>query len=178
MHHSLRFYGEHQHFVLKLYVTLAKLTGVPLAGRLARYIANRYGQRQHRVYSLTHEEALQIVDDSTTVALGPCSCRHVFHNCDTPVMSEIVVGTGVAVFSKVRQDELKVITKAEAKEILRQCHDNNLIHTIAKCRDDFYAICNCCNCCCVPLKLSKKYGIRTAIIRNNSVIEDYRKQQL
>jgi len=178
MHHSLRFYGEHQHFVLKLYVTLAKLTGVPLVGRLARYIANKYGQRQHRVFSLTHEEALQIVDASVTVALGPCSCRHVFHNCDNPVMSEIVVGAGTEVFSEIRKKELKNITKDEAKEILQQCHNNNLIHTIARCRDDFYAICNCCSCCCVPLKLNKKYSIKNAIVRNNNVVEDFRNQQL
>ena len=178
MHHSLQFYGKHQHRFSRLYIFLARLTNIPLVGTLVRCIANIYGRRGHHGYLLTTAEAEQIIDTSRNVALGPCTCRKVFQNCDNPVMSEIVIGTGVEVFSQIRAGEFREISKEEATEILRQCHKRHLTHTIMKCEQHFYAICNCCNCCCVPLRLRKNYGIEHALVRDKEVVENFRKQQL
>jgi hypothetical protein len=70
------------------------------------------------------------------------------------------------------------ITKEEAKEVLKDCHQKGLIHTIIKCRDGFYAICNCCSCCCVPLTLSKQYGIGNALNRHKNIVKEFREHQL
>ena len=70
------------------------------------------------------------------------------------------------------------VAKQEAKDILRQCHQKGLIHTIVKCRQDFYAICNCCSCCCVPLRLSKQYGIGNALSRSDDIVSMFREHQL
>ena len=178
MHHSLRFYGQHQHQFLRLYICLAKLTKIPLIGRLVRHIANLYGQRGHHGYLLTIAEAEQIIDTSKNVALGPCSCRQVFHHCDNPVMSEIIVGTGFEVFSQIRPNDFREVSKEEAKQILQQCREKQLMHTLSRCRGDFYTICNCCSCCCVPSRLMQNYGIEYALLRNKTVVEDFRRQQL
>lgn len=178
MHHALRFYGQHQHTILRLYMTLAMLTELPLMGRLVRWVANIYGQRQHHNYLLTQEQAQQIIDASRNVALGPCSCRQVFRNCDAPIMAEIVVGVGTKVFPEISSNGFREISKEEAKEILRQCHQKRLMHTLSRCRGDFYAICNCCTCCCVPTRLRQNYGIDYALIRNKDVVEDFRSQQV
>ena len=178
MHHSLRLYGRYQHQFLRLYILLAKLTNIPLLGRWVRHIANIYGKRGHQGYLLTVAEAEQIIDASRNVALGPCSCRQVFHHCDSPVMSEIVVGTGIEVFSRIRANEFRQISKEEAKEILRQCHQKQLTHSLTQCQQHFYAICNCCSCCCVPLRLRQNYRIKYAMVRNKEVVEDFRRQQL
>lgn len=178
MHHTLRFYGKYEHQFLKLYILLAKLIDIPLIGGLVRRLANIYGQRGHHGYLITVAEAEQIIDASKNVALGPCSCRQVFHNCDAPVMSEIVVGTGVEIFSQIRANGFKEISKEEAKEILRQCHQKRLTHTVMRCRQHFYAVCNCCSCCCVPTRLKQNYRIEYALVRNKEVIKDFQREQL
>jgi len=159
-------------------MALAKLINIPLLGRAVRWVANTWGLHEHHGYFLTLREAEQIIDASKNVALGPCSCRQVFHNCDAPIMSEIIVGAGVEVFSQIRANGFKEISKEEAKEVLRQCHQKRLTHTVVKCRQHFYAICNCCSCCCVPLRLKQEYRVGNALVRNKEVVKDFQREQL
>jgi hypothetical protein len=89
-----------------------------------------------------------------------------------------MVGLGRNVFIAERPHEYQEITSEEAKGILKECHLNGLIHTVIKCRGDFYAICNCCSCCCVPFRLSKQYGIGNALIRKDNIVEEVKEHQL
>lgn len=173
MHHLLPFYGRHQSKFLKVYINLAKLTRIPLLGRLVKAVANWYARRQHGGYVIKLEEAERIIDVSETVALGPCSCRQTFGNCQRPVMSEIIVGAGKEVYAEADKDNFKQITRQEAKEIMRQCHREGLLHTVMSCRGHYYSICNCCTCCCVPLRLKRDYGIEYAIIKRKDIVADY-----
>ncbi len=177
MHHSLRLYGKYQHQMLRLYLLLAKLTRVPLMGRWVRNTANSYGRRGHNGYLLTLAEAEQIVDASREVALGPCSCRQITRRCDGPVMAEILLGSGVEVF-KGKAKGSNNISREEAKAVLRQCHEKRMTHSIMRCGEHFYAICNCCSCCCIPTRLKKEYGIEYALVRSKTVVEDYRRHQM
>ncbi len=178
MHHSLRIYGQQQHRLLHLYISLARLTKIPVVGALARGCANLYGRLGHSGYSLTLAEAEQIVDLSKDVSLGPCSCRHEFRNCENPLMSEIVLGNGGNAVYASRVKEFLTISKDEAKKVLREAHERKLTQSIMRCGGNFYAICNCCTCCCVPLRLRQRFGIGRALVRNPHVVEDYKKQQL
>jgi hypothetical protein len=175
MHHSLRLYSKYQRRFLRLYISLAKLTGVPLLGGLVRRAANFYGRHGHGGYFLTAAEAERIIDASRNVALGPCRCRQAFHNCDRPVMSEIVIGTGAEVFSQTGAGEFRPISKEKAKEVLRQCRQENVMHTIMKCQQHFYAICSCCSCCCVPTRLRQNYGIEYALVRSTDVVGEFQR---
>jgi hypothetical protein len=129
-------------------------------------------------YLLTLNEASEIVDNSEGVALGPCTCRTVFKNCDNPINVELMIGHSRNMFGELGPDEFREITKEEAKDILKQCHQRGLIHSIVKWQHDFYAICNCCSCCCVPLRLNKKYGIGDALIRNPNIVADLKQGKL
>jgi len=171
MHHKLRFYGLFQHRVLKIYLELAKLTRIPLIGNLVRWIANIYGKSEHHGYYLTYKEAEKILDNATSVALGPCACRQVYQNCDAPVMAELAISTGADILPEIRPDDFKYISVEEAREVLERCREHKLIPTLLKCKDDFYAICNCCLCCCVPLRLSRNYGIKSAMIAHKGIVE-------
>jgi hypothetical protein len=173
MHHTLRFYGRNRHLTLRLYMSLAKLTRIPLAGRLVRRIANLYGQTGHGGFAISLSEAEQIVDASQNVSLGPCSCRQVFHNCDTPIMNEIVLGNSPEEYAD-KSKQFRQISKEEAKEILRQAHRNRLTQGIMRCGHHFYAICNCCSCCCVPTRLREKYGIGAAFRRSKNVVQEFK----
>jgi len=178
MHHTLKLYSRNRESVLKFYIFMAKWTKLPLIGRLVRGVANFYGKRGSAAYLLTLDEAEEIVDSSAGLALGPCDCRTVFKNCDNPINTEIMVGLSRNVFMEERPHDYREITKQEAKDVLRECHQRGLLHTLVKCRQDFYAICNCCSCCCVPLRLSKQYGIGNALVRNGDIVREFKQRQL
>ena len=177
MHHSLRLYSRHREFALKFYMFWARWTKIPLIGSVVRWVANTWGRGMEGGYLLTTAEAEEIVDIAGELALGPCTCREVFRNCDNPINAEIMLGVSGNLFIEERPQDYREISKEEAKEVLRQCHERGLIHTIIKCREDYYAICNCCSCCCVPLRLSKQYGIGNALTRSDDVVEDFREHQ-
>jgi len=174
MHHSLRLYSRYRELFLRYYIFQAKWTMIPLIGRVVRKVANIYGEKVSGAYLLSLTEACEIVDSAEGLALGPCTCRAVFKNCDNPVNAEIMIGLTRNIFVQERPHDYREITKREAKEILEQCHQKGLIHTIIKCQQDFYAICNCCSCCCVPLRLNKKYGIGNALLRSNDLPQEMR----
>ena len=89
-----------------------------------------------------------------------------------------MVGLGENIFTEEHPHDYHEITKEQAKDILQKCHSKGLIHTIIKCRNDFYAICNCCSCCCVPYRLNKEYGIGNALVRKTNIVEEFKSHQL
>ncbi len=178
MHHSLRIYSRYREWFLRYYIFQAKWTKLPLIGNLVRKVANFYSKNASGAYLLTLQEANEIVDASEVLALGPCTCRTVFKNCDNPINTEIMLSIGRNIFIEERHYDYTEITKDQAKDVLRRSHLNGLIHNIIKCRQDFYAICNCCSCCCVPLRLNKQYGISNALVRKRDIIEKLQENQL
>ncbi|MBI2329095.1 MAG: ferredoxin-like protein [Chloroflexi bacterium] len=176
MHHALKLYSRYQQSVLRYYIFQAKWARLPLVGKVVRRVANLYGKKAHGAYLLTHDEANEIVDIAEGLALGPCACRTVFPNCDSPISAEIMVGPSRNIFLDEKAHDYREITKQEARDILRQCHQSGLIHTIVKCRQGFYAICNCCACCCVPLRLNRQYGIGKAFSRDNGIVQQFKEQ--
>lgn len=177
MHHSLRIYSRYRELFLRYYIFQAKWTKIPLIGKIVKKVANSYGKGMSAAYLLNIDEANEIVDSAYKVALGPCTCRAVFRNCDNPINTEIMLGFSQNIFMEERPHDYREISKDEAKDILKQCHQRGLIHTIIKCRQDFYALCNCCSCCCVPLRLNKRYGIGNALVRKNNIVEEFKRSQ-
>jgi len=149
-------------------------TRVPLLGPLLRRVANSYGHGLHRAYLLMPSEAFELVESAAGLAVTACDCRRVFKKCSNPLDAEILLGPARQVIQEARPKESREITREEAREILRRSQARGLIFTILKCRGDFYAICSCCSCCCVPLRLSKKYGIGGALVRHADIVKEYR----
>ena len=176
MHHSFRVYSRYRGLFLRYYIFQAKWTKIPLIGNIVKWVANLYGSNMSRAYLLTLDEAKKIIDHSNGLALGLCSCREVFQNCHNPINTEIMIGLNRNIFVREKEHDYREISKEEAKKILEQCHQNGLLHTIVKYRNKFYAMCNCCSCCCVPLRLNKKYGIGNALIRDGNIVEIFKKQ--
>lgn len=176
MHHSLKIYSRYREFFLKYYIFQAKWTRIPIIGRLVRWVANSYGKKASGAYLLTLEEAIEIVESAKGLALGPCDCRSVFHNCDNPINVEIMIGLTQNIFITERPSQYQEIDKQKAIEVLRECHQRGLIHTVVRCQHDFYSICNCCSCCCVPLRLKQEYGIGNALIRDKEIVKNVKEQ--
>jgi len=138
-------------------------------------VGNAWGHNLEGAYALTVAEAEEVIDAAAELALGPCACRQVFGNCDHTIEAEIMLGMSGNVFVDERPGDYREITKDEAREIIRESHRRGLVQSIIKCRDDFYAICNCCTCCCVPLRLKQQYGIGRALERHPDVVGLFRR---
>lgn len=177
MHHTLKFYSKNRKLTLRLYMFFAGWTRIPLLGRLVRWLINAYADNLHNAYLLTPTEAEQLLDIAGGVAAGPCDCRRVFNNCDNPKNNEILLGPTRHILTEAMSDDSREITREEAGQILRESHQRGLIHTIIKCHGDFYAICNCCSCCCVPLRLSKQYGIGKVLVRHKDIVREFEEYQ-
>ena len=179
MHHSLKIYSRYREKALSIYIFLAKWTKIPIIGGIVRKVANLFGSNSHGANILTLGEAYEIIDSAGSIALGPCTCRSVFKNCNSLLNAEIMLSINKTVFAfnEKKPDAYRMIDKQEAKDIMKQCHDKKLLHTIIKCRGDYYAICNCCTCCCVPYRLLKDYGIGNALTRRKDIVEHFKKLQ-
>ena len=178
MHHSLKLYGGHRRWTIRLYMFFGAWTKIPLIGRLVRWVANLYGKNMHAAYLLTLREAEELLDIAEGVASARCTCRDVYGKCDNPIDNEILLGPSRHVLLETMPDDSCETEKDKAREVLKDSHRRGLILTILKCRGDFYAICSCCSCCCVPLRLNKKYGIGNVLIRHRDIVEEFRNYQL
>jgi hypothetical protein len=152
-------------------------TKIPLAGRLVRGVANRYGSTAHQAYLLKPEEVDNLLEVAQSMAVGPCDCRQVFKKCQHPVEAEILLAPNRHILLEAMPAGSREISKEEAREILLDCRRRGLIQTMIKCRDTFYAICSCCSCCCVPLRLSKEYGIGKAVVRHRDIVKEFKEYQ-
>jgi len=177
MHHTLKFYGSHRKGVLRFYMFFAWWTRIPWLGRLVGRIANAYGRNYHHAYLLTPAEAEELVAVAEGVAVAACTCRKIYQKCSHPVDAEILLGPSRHIFLETMHGDSQKITREKAREILRDSQHRGLILTIVKCREDFYAICSCCSCCCVPLRLSKQYGIGEVLVRHKDIVKEFREYQ-
>jgi hypothetical protein len=174
MHHTLKFYSNSRKYILRLYMFFASWTRIPLLGRLVSKIANAYGRNQHRAYLLTAAEAKELVTLAGGLAADSCTCRSIYHKCKHPRDNEILLAPSKHALEEAMPHDAKEITPEKASEILQDSQRRGLVLTVIKCRGDFYAICSCCSCCCVPLRLSKHYGIGEVLVRHKDIVKEFR----
>ena len=95
------------------------------------------------------------------VVLFDCPCRAARENPCLPTDVCMVVGGGDFTLDHHPQRSRRV-TQEEALEVLHAEHQRGHVHTAYfkdACDDRFYAICNCCGCCCGGLEAMTKHGV-------------------
>ncbi|MCK4718151.1 MAG: 4Fe-4S binding protein, partial [Thermoplasmata archaeon] len=68
----------------------------------------------------------------------------------------------VGLFHKHNPENSRIISQEEGLQLLRDEHDRGHMHVAwfrTGMMDRFYAICNCCKCCCGGLEAMTKYDI-------------------
>jgi NAD-dependent dihydropyrimidine dehydrogenase PreA subunit len=96
------------------------------------------------------------------VAVYECACRHARARPCAPTLVCMVIGQPFVDFIlEHNPHSSRRLTQAEALELLRQEHERGHMHS-AWFKDAmlnrFYAICNCCKCCCGGIEAMTKYG--------------------
>ncbi|MEE8472152.1 MAG: ferredoxin family protein [Dehalococcoidia bacterium] len=96
-----------------------------------------------------------------------CACRSVQKNPCQPLDVCLIVGdpfAGAAL--RMQPGKSRAIGVEEAVTILREEQERGHIHTAYFkdiMLDRFYAICNCCRCCCLQMKDFKENNMRTIV---------------
>ena len=95
------------------------------------------------------------------VTLMECPCRHARENPCTPTAVCMIIGDSNFV-TEHHPHRSRSVTQQEALELLHAEHERGHMHTAYfkdACNNRFYAICNCCKCCCGGLEAMAKHGV-------------------
>jgi len=104
-----------------------------------------------------------ILQNPQSIAVGPCGCRL---NSDNPCIEYpmdvcLMVGDPAADFITNLNPRFRQITQDEAVSILEESHQRGDVHCAYFKREianRFFAICNCCSCCCMGVKMWNMIG--------------------
>jgi len=93
------------------------------------------------------EDVKQIVADARILAVTPCTCRVVEGDCGKSV--EVCIQINKAADYALERGSGRELTKEETIEMLKQCEEEGLVHTVGNSRGLGHIICNCCQDCCI-----------------------------
>jgi Pyruvate/2-oxoacid:ferredoxin oxidoreductase delta subunit len=100
-----------------------------------------------------------ILENPTSIALGPCPCRSASTNpCLPPEKQEVCMFLGEpwVSFMDEQNEKYHRISQEQAVDVLEECHANGFVHTAYfehAVGNRMDAICNCCSCCCMGVKM-------------------------
>jgi ferredoxin len=108
-----------------------------------------------------------ILKNPQNIVAYECACRGQKKDACKPSDVCLVVGDPfvdlVRMFQPFRS---RRINQEEALRILREEDDRGHVHTAwfkTALLDRFYAICNCCSCCCLGIKFMNEYRMKTIL---------------
>jgi len=101
------------------------------------------------------------------VAVFQCGCRQIRENPCQPIQVCMVIGQPFVDFIVDHHpNSSRRLTQAEALDLLEAEHKRGHLHSAYfkdACLDRFYAICNCCKCCCAGIEAMVKYEAPTMV---------------
>lgn len=104
-----------------------------------------------------------VLSATPTIAVYECGCRNARQNHCSPTQVCMFIGEPFVNFMlEHHPHESRALSQSEALELLKSEHERGHIHTAwfkNAMFDRFYAICNCCKCCCGGIETMNKYGI-------------------
>jgi ferredoxin len=111
-------------------------------------------------YSVARQLVLRAPPD---MAAYECACRHARETPCRPTQVCLVVGQPFVDFVPEHNPQSsRRLMQKEALEILREEHKRGHVHSAwvkDALLDRFYAVCNCCKCCCGGIEGMTRHGI-------------------
>jgi formate hydrogenlyase subunit 6/NADH:ubiquinone oxidoreductase subunit I len=102
---------------------------------------------------LVYEDAANIVEKASVIAVTKCPCRMIMRKCDKPVDVCLQLNRGAEY--AIERGTGRKIDITEAKAILRRAEQAGLVHLTENRAGIGTVICNCCNCCCIGLPYAR-----------------------
>ena len=111
---------------------------------------------------LAYEDAAQIVDRASVIAVTNCPCRTIMRKCDKPIDVCLQINRGAEY--ALKRGTGRKIDAAEAKNILRRAEEAGLVHLTENKAGLGTVICNCCSCCCIGLPYMKNPATSSMLV--------------
>lgn len=100
-----------------------------------------------------------LLENPEAIAVGTCACRLLAKDPCLPMPAEVCLMVGEPWVSFITEHNSKMfrrISQAEAAETLQAAHERGEVHAAyfkKEMKGRFFAICNCCDCCCVGMRM-------------------------
>jgi ferredoxin len=135
---------------------------------LTTELARRIVSLDHEIKRTDLEKIIPYRTARDIVLKGPpsvtvldCPCRNMRENPCQPTDVCMVVGDGSFTVEHLPGRSRRA-TQQEALDLLQAEHERGHVHTAYfkdACDNRFYAICNCCSCCCGGMEAMVKHGV-------------------
>jgi ferredoxin len=100
-----------------------------------------------------------VLEHPESIAVGTCACRKVAAHACLPMPAEVCLMVGepwVSFITEHNPQMFRRIGQSEAVEVLHAAHERGDVHAAyfkKEMRGRFFAICNCCDCCCIGMRM-------------------------
>ncbi|MDT8273396.1 MAG: 4Fe-4S binding protein [Desulfomonilia bacterium] len=101
---------------------------------------------------LAYEDALQLLENASTIAVTTCVCRKLLKKCENSIENCIQINKGAEY--NLKRGTGRAIGIEEAKQILKDAQASGLVHLTENIGGNSNVICNCCTCCCEMLRFA------------------------
>lgn len=102
-----------------------------------------------RTTVLSFDQVSEYLNRVELFAVGHCPCRRIHRKCNAP--SEVCMSFDATAKATSSSGASRIISKAEAFEVLRLSEEAGLVHCTSNVADKIEILCNCCSCCCIGL---------------------------
>jgi ferredoxin len=115
------------------------------------------------------------INNPESIALGTCACRAAADNPCLPAPMEVclIIGDPYASFIAEKSPLFRKCTQQEAVDVIEAAHKRGDVQAAYFKKDvgnKFFAICNCCDCCCVGIKMWNQLGGAIPIIASSGYV--------
>jgi NAD-dependent dihydropyrimidine dehydrogenase PreA subunit len=119
--------------------------------------------------ALPYDRVSAIVEQSQSFMVQECICKKEQALLDNPCSKPLEICMAFAPVPGIFKDSDvgRVITKEEAKSLLKKAEEAGLVHLTNNFQNGRFFICNCCGCCCGVLQGINKLGIPASTVINS-----------
>jgi len=122
-----------------------------------------------RQEALPYERVSCLIDQNESFLVNDCICKKerglLGHPCDRPMQVCLAMAPLPGAFDNAAEG--RVLTREEARALLRRTEEMGLVHLTANQQAGNYYICNCCGCCCGVLGAINRLGIPASKVINS-----------
>ncbi len=141
----------------------SKLLRLEDAKKLLMVEQDMTARNLEQVLPFTHARDL-VIRNPYNIVVYQCACRAQQKNPCQPTDVCLIVGEPFADMVRLLHPlRTRRITQQEAVDILQAEHERGHFHTAwfkTAMLNRFYAICNCCKCCCMGMKFLREYQVQ------------------
>jgi ferredoxin len=113
------------------------------------------------LHVLDYERATHVIEEASHIGVSMCYCRHKAQHlgraCGAPMNICMTFNNSAA--SLTKHGHARPIDRVEARDLLQQAYEANLVQFGENVREKPAFICNCCGCCCEAMIAARRFGV-------------------